>query len=131
MELLCEHFSDGLKVIIVFSNYCFFSFFVKVNGKDVSNLAHEEAVNEFLKAPEPILVEVKRRTSNAIDSALNVPTPLDDTAAHDHEKHFQSIGVQTEHRFNNSEFLFNDVSPMSDDQPCNEFQLNPSIDIEV
>lgn len=33
-----------------------------MNGKDVSNLAHDEAVNEFLKAPEPILVEVKRRS---------------------------------------------------------------------
>lgn len=37
----------------------------QVNGKDVSNLAHEEAVNEFLKAPEPILVEVKRRAGPA------------------------------------------------------------------
>lgn len=36
-----------------------------MNGKDVSNLAHEDAVNEFLRAEEPIMVEVKRRQSNA------------------------------------------------------------------
>lgn len=36
---------------------------LKVNGKDVSSLAHEEAVNEFLNAPEPILVEIRRRSS--------------------------------------------------------------------
>lgn len=32
-----------------------------MNGRDVSQLAHEEAVAEFLSASEPILVEVKRR----------------------------------------------------------------------
>lgn len=41
--------------------------YFQVNGKDVSNLAHEEAVNEFLKAPEPILVEVKRRNGPSND----------------------------------------------------------------
>ncbi|XP_031629472.1 slo-interacting protein 1 [Contarinia nasturtii] len=38
---------------------------LKVNGKDVSNLAHEDAVNAFLRAEEPILVEVKRRQNDA------------------------------------------------------------------
>lgn len=33
-----------------------------MNGRDVSQLAHEEAVAEFLRATEPILVEVKRRS---------------------------------------------------------------------
>lgn len=52
---------------------CFFFLIItQVNGKDVSNLAHEEAVNEFLNAPEPILVEVRRRIGqpHEIDSLL-------------------------------------------------------------
>lgn len=40
-----------------------------MNGKDVSNLAHEDAVNAFLKAEEPILVEVKRRQNDATSKA--------------------------------------------------------------
>lgn len=47
----------------------FFSFALQVNGKDVSNLPHEDAVNEFLKAEEPILVEVKRRLAIGASSA--------------------------------------------------------------
>lgn len=54
----------------------FSSVFLQVNGKDVSNLAHEDAVNEFLKADEPILIEVKRRPiaeqSTSIQNAINV-----------------------------------------------------------
>lgn len=33
----------------------------QVNGRDVSQLAHEDAVAEFLQAADPIIVEVKRR----------------------------------------------------------------------
>merc|ERR1711962_570333 len=33
-----------------------------VNGVDVSQCSHEEAVQRFLEASEPIMVEVKRRT---------------------------------------------------------------------
>ena len=40
-------------------------FFVQVNGKDVSNSSHEEAVEVFLAAEEPIMVEVKRRGDNS------------------------------------------------------------------
>ena len=33
----------------------------QVNGVDVSQCSHEEAVQRFLEAEEPIMVEVKRR----------------------------------------------------------------------
>lgn len=62
-----------------------------MNGKDVSNLAHEDAVSEFLRADEPIVVEVKRRdtqpiqqsTSNSTDirSGMNAVTPTSDMPA--------------------------------------------------
>lgn len=45
-----------------------------MNGKDVSNLAHEDAVNAFLRAEEPILVEVKRRQTDAPSSLTTQPT---------------------------------------------------------
>lgn len=32
-----------------------------MNGVDVSQCSHEEAVQRFLEAEEPIMVEVKRR----------------------------------------------------------------------
>ena len=32
-----------------------------MNGVDVSQCSHEEAVQRFLEAAEPIMVEVKRR----------------------------------------------------------------------
>lgn len=62
-----------------------------MNGRDVSQLAHEEAVAEFLSATEPILVEVKRRNdpsqqlpSNARPSSdwQNIEPP-DQTASPD------------------------------------------------
>lgn len=37
-----------------------------MNGRDVSQLAHEDAVAEFLRAAEPIIVEVKRRDCAAL-----------------------------------------------------------------
>lgn len=49
-------------------NICLLFKILQVNGKDVSNLAHEEAVNEFLKASEPIVVEVRRRYNNDTDT---------------------------------------------------------------
>jgi len=36
---------------------------LKVNGVDVSDCSHEEAVKRFMEAKEPIVVEVKRRNS--------------------------------------------------------------------
>jgi hypothetical protein len=48
---------------------------LKVNGKDVSNSSHEEAVEVFLAAEEPIMVEVMRRgenlTTDMIDSFID------------------------------------------------------------
>ena len=38
-----------------------FHFPGQVNGVDVSQCSHEEAVQRFLEAEEPIMVEVKRR----------------------------------------------------------------------
>lgn len=62
-----------------------------MNGRDVSNLAHEDAVSEFLRADEPIVVEVKRRDtqpvqqsisiSNDISSGMNAVTPTTDMPA--------------------------------------------------
>lgn len=40
----------------------------------MSNLAHEDAVNEFLRAEEPILVEVKRRQCNATSTPASEPS---------------------------------------------------------
>lgn len=44
--------------------YSFFFFFSQINGIDVTSIPHEEAVQIFLKAPEPILVEVRRRLTD-------------------------------------------------------------------
>ncbi|KAF2883452.1 hypothetical protein ILUMI_22719 [Ignelater luminosus] len=38
---------------------------LKVNGTDVSSFPYEDAVNAFLSAQEPIVVEVKRRSSDS------------------------------------------------------------------
>ncbi|XP_055302284.1 slo-interacting protein 1 [Sitodiplosis mosellana] len=60
---------------------------LKVNGRDVSNLAHEDAVSEFLRADEPILVLVKRRdaqstsNSNVIGSGIKSATPTNEMSA--------------------------------------------------
>lgn len=88
-----------------------------MNGRDVSQLAHEDAVAEFLRATEPILVEVKRRNdvqtaSNAISTSTNdcqqmapcVPStvvPLDlqaDSSTHISSKsqRTSSVACQTE-----------------------------------
>ena len=42
-----------------FHSHSHFQF--QVNGVDVSQCSHEEAVQRFLEAEEPIMVEVKRR----------------------------------------------------------------------
>lgn len=39
----------------------YFSVFLKVNGKDLSKATHEEAVEAFRNAKEPIVVQVLRR----------------------------------------------------------------------
>ncbi|KAG4067623.1 hypothetical protein HA402_005395 [Bradysia odoriphaga] len=129
---------------------------MNVNGRDVSNLAHEEAVNEFLNAPEPILVEVRRRlndepiiktpsveTKKDIGESLETlavekPTVNDVSAEEvkNHElengskKNLVSIGIQTEQFSFDNELIFNE-SPISD-HPCNGFNecLTPAIDIE-
>ncbi len=132
------------------------SLFFQVNGRDVSNLAHEEAVNEFLNAPEPILVEVRRRlndepiiktpsteTKNDIVESLEcvAENPItDNNVCPEDVKHVDlengskkdlvSIGIQTEQFPFDNELIFNE-SPISD-HPCNGFNdLTPAIDIEV
>ncbi len=42
-------------------HFIIFFIFFQVNGRDVSNSSHEEAVEAFLQAEEPITVEVLRR----------------------------------------------------------------------
>lgn len=127
-----------------------------MNGRDVSNLAHEEAVNEFLNAPEPILVEVRRRLNdepiiktpsveNKGDYCESVETvaekPIVDNVTAEEMKNVElengskkdqvSIGIQTEQFPFENELIFNE-SPISD-HPCNGFNecLTPAIDIEV
>lgn len=134
-----------------------FSLHFQVNGRDVSNLAHEEAVNEFLNAPEPILVEVRRRLNdepiiktptvetkkdigesfetNIADKTTVIDVSAEDLKNHDQEngskKSLVSIGIQTEQFSFDNELIFNE-SPISD-HPCNSFNecLTPAIDIEV
>eukprot|EP00092_Neocalanus_flemingeri_P010181 GFUD01010971.1.p1 GENE.GFUD01010971.1~~GFUD01010971.1.p1 ORF type:complete len:726 (-),score=125.32 GFUD01010971.1:75-2252(-) len=48
---------------------------LKVNGVDVSDCSHEEAVKRFMEAKEPIVVEVKRRNST---TTVNTAQPSDD-----------------------------------------------------
>lgn len=52
-----------------------------MNGRDVSQLAHEEAVDEFLRASEPIVVEVKRRKCDAALPSSDPFARRTDTAA--------------------------------------------------
>ena len=48
--------------------------YFQVNGRDVSQSSHEEAVEAFLQAQEPITVEVLRRGQQASRTASSVPT---------------------------------------------------------
>ena len=49
----------------------------QVNGVDVSECSHEEAVQRFLEAQEPIMVEVKRRSRSEVkDTEANVIVPI-------------------------------------------------------
>lgn len=124
-----------------------------MNGRDVSNLAHEEAVNEFLNAPEPILVEVRRRLNDEPIKTPSTESKSDfceaaetvaekstiDNASTEEVKNVEldngfknrSIGIQTEQFPFENELIFNE-SPISD-HPCNGFNecLTPAIDIEV
>ncbi|KAJ6641247.1 E3 ubiquitin-protein ligase PDZRN3 [Pseudolycoriella hygida] len=117
----------------------------------------KEAVNEFLNAPEPILVEVRRRLndepiiktptvenkSDFCESVENVTEKQDIGSASEDVKNVQgengskrdlvSIGIQTEQFPFDNELIFNEspTSPISDN-PCNGFNecLTPAIDIE-
>ena len=53
-------------------------FFFQVNGKDVSTASHEEAVDVFLAAEEPIIVEVKRRGPNYPTDSLEMSHNIKD-----------------------------------------------------
>lgn len=58
-----------------------------MNGKDVSSLPHEDAVEEFLKAEEPILIEVKRRHGTASErTAMKNSTNTNDSNSHTPEE---------------------------------------------
>lgn len=113
----------------------------------MSNLAHEEAVNEFLKAPEPILVEVKRRSpptttqqqsitsessTTALPSIESAPTPTSPTSkpalkTPPHTAETMSIGVQTDLMCNfENEYLFGShESPVSEEHHLNS-QTTPN-----
>lgn len=117
------------------------TFLLQVNGIDVSNFPHEDAVQVFLNAPEPIVVELKRRTTAATSTtltngtdSLNSSTTSSSRSSSDatnsvknSQNHPQLVtqGVQTDEF---CEILY-DESPVSDhpDDEC----LPPDIDIEV
>lgn len=52
--------------------FCFF--FFQVNGQDVSNSSHEDAVRCFQSAQEPIIVEVLRRQPNSGQQICHTPS---------------------------------------------------------
>eukprot|EP00062_Callorhinchus_milii_P010452 gi/632955393/ref/XP_007893442.1/ PREDICTED: E3 ubiquitin-protein ligase PDZRN3 [Callorhinchus milii] len=60
---------------------------LEVNGKDLSRATHEQAVEAFRTAKEPIVVQVLRRTPNA--KVLNPP----------HDSHLIDTGTQTDITF--------------------------------
>lgn len=66
-----------------------------MNGKDVSNLSHNDAVQEFLTADEPIIVEVKRRVSSISSPVIATPLQSEPASCVEETKKFVSIGVQT------------------------------------
>lgn len=67
----------------------------QVNGQDLSKATHEEAVEAFKNAQEPIIVQVMRRSactakngSTTPNGQGSVPSPLERTVC--------SVGTQTE-----------------------------------
>lgn len=116
---------------------------MQVNGIDVSSFPHEDAVQVFLNAPEPIVVELKRRSAGCSDSINSSTTSSSKSSGEtasvkqQQQQQLTTTGVQTEplnyhlhgsHQFAEQEFLY-DESPTSDhpDDEC----LPPDIDIEV
>ena len=61
----------------------FLFFLLQVNGRDLSQATHEEAVEAFRTAKEPIVVEVLRRVNKNKMKTKSSPTMV-------------SIGTQTE-----------------------------------
>lgn len=112
-------------------------FFPQVNGVDVSSCSHEEAVQVFLSAEEPITVEVKRREPSAVPAGEDVSKrELPGTAE---RASTASVAVQTEDPdaernllLDEDEDVLFDESPVSD-QIVNIFDecLVPDVDFEV
>lgn len=121
-----------------------FSSLFQVNGIDVSQCSHEEAVQVFLGAEEPITVEVKRRssTSNDPNASPNKRPNLDRVSNSLGREQVEapvqvstaSIGVQTDDLdpFPLENQIVFDESPVSE-QIVNIFDecLVPDVDIEV
>lgn len=111
-----------------------------MNGVDVSSCSHEEAVQVFLSAEEPITVEVKRRDPRAVPGGTSagddVSRDLPGTAE---RASTASVAVQTEDPdaernmlLDEDEDVVFDESPVSD-QIMNIFDecLVPDVDFEV
>lgn len=108
---------------------------------DVSNCSHEEAVQVFLNAEEPITVEVKRRSAAAENEQGNDlgASPLRNVpvvVGKPRSVSTSSVGVQTEEptglQLERDDDLVFDESPVSD-QIVNIFDecLVPDVDFEV
>ena len=66
---------DGpISVVVDVVDQLFVVFFLQVNGRDLSKASHEEAVEAFRTAKEPIVVEVLRRVANGSKMKTMPPT---------------------------------------------------------
>lgn len=132
-----------------------------MNGIDVSSFPHEDAVQVFLNAPEPIVVELKRRSATGSDSINSSTTSSSksscETASVKHQQQSvvgvtttstvmaTSTAVQTDpinyhlssllHDGHNSEAGYAMQEFLYDESPTSDHQddecLPPDIDIEV
>ena len=115
--------------------HSFLSYF-QVNGKDVSQSSHDEAVEAFLQAEEPITVEVLRRAQ----SPRNGPQQQQDSQQ-DHncssmperpQHSSNSIAVQTEVALGVADIgIEEDVDDEEDDIDSNDHDIGDEEDILV
>lgn len=85
-KLTAKPNKDTLHVLTV-SLIAVLAFFPQVNGKDLSKATHEQAVEAFKTAKEPIVVQVLRRT------------PRTKAFAPPHDSQLVDVGTQTDITF--------------------------------
>ncbi len=113
--------SEAIKSSTNVSLTLFFS--VQVNGRDVSKSSHDEAVEAFLQAEEPITVEVLRRTSS--------PTTNSKESVVDSKNN--TIAIQTDVALGGNDIAlegFDEVEEEEEDLDVDDL-LVPDLDYEV